>query len=250
MKQLFLSLLLAVCTVCNAQTNHMKFKGIPIEGTLNSFVQKLKDKGYTFIGQQDGMAILKGEFAATKGCTIGVARFSDRDQVNLVAVIFPEEETWSGITKSYYTLKDMLTEKYGSPECVEQFSDREPSSDFLKFHAILNDECHYVSEFSCENGKIQLTMSKQDYNSAAVPVSAHPDPLLCGVLCQPDLRRRPAGRGRQPCPHVHHAWLLRGVPPVLSVPGVQLHQQHRHPAGHGLPRRMDFVQRADADLLP
>ena len=168
MKHLILSLLLAVCTVCSAQTNHMKFKGIPIDGTLNSFVQKLKDKGYTFIGQQDGMAILKGEFAATKGCTIGVARFFDRDQVNLVAVIFPEEETWSGITKSYYTLKDMLTEKYGTPECVEQFSDREPSSDFLKFHAILNDECHYVSEFSCENGKIQLTMSKQDYNSAAV----------------------------------------------------------------------------------
>ena len=41
MKQLILSLLLAVCTVCNAQTNHMKFKGIPIEGTLDSFVQKL-----------------------------------------------------------------------------------------------------------------------------------------------------------------------------------------------------------------
>ena len=40
MKQLILSLLLAVCTVCNAQTNHMKFKGIPIEGTLDSFVQK------------------------------------------------------------------------------------------------------------------------------------------------------------------------------------------------------------------
>ena len=147
MKHLILSLLLAVCTVCSAQTNHMKFKGIPIEGTLNSFVQKLKDKGYTFIGQQDGMAILKGEFAATKGCTIGVARFSDRDQVNLVAVIFPEEETWTGITKSYYTLKDMLTEKYGTPECIEEFSDREPSSDFLKFHAILNDECHYISEF-------------------------------------------------------------------------------------------------------
>ncbi|MBO5627880.1 MAG: hypothetical protein J5965_02225 [Aeriscardovia sp.] len=168
MKQLILSLLLAVCTVCNAQTNHMKFKGIPIEGTLDSFVQKLKSKGFTYLGQQDGMALLKGEFAATKGCTVGVARFSDRDQVNLVAVIFPEEESWSGITKSYFTLKDMLTEKYGTPECIEEFSDRTPSDDFLKFHALLREECHYVSEFSCENGKIQLTMKKQDYNSAAV----------------------------------------------------------------------------------
>ncbi len=168
MKQIVLSLLLAVCTVCSGQTTHMKFKGIPMEGTLNSFVQKLKEKGYTYLGQEDGMALLKGEFAATKGCTVGVARFADRDQVNLVAVIFPEEETWNSITRSYYNLKDMLTEKYGNPESIEQFSDREPSDDFLKFHALLRDECTYISEFACEGGKIQLTMKKQNYNTAAV----------------------------------------------------------------------------------
>ena len=168
MRLFIISLLLSVCTICSAQTDHLKFMGIPIDGTLNSFVQKLKDKGCTYIGQQDGLAILSGEFAATKGCSIGVVRFSDRDQVNLVVVIFPEEKTWNGIIKSYYTLKDMLTEKYGTPECVEQFSDREPSSDYLKFYAILSDECHYVSEFSCENGKIQLTIGKGEYNSAAV----------------------------------------------------------------------------------
>ena len=45
MKQLVLSLLIAVCTVCNAQTGHMKFKGVPMEGTLQSFTTKLKAKG-------------------------------------------------------------------------------------------------------------------------------------------------------------------------------------------------------------
>lgn len=168
MRKLFISLLLAVSMVCMSQTTHMKFKGIPMEGTLNSFVQKLKDKGFTYLGQQDGTALLKGEFAATKGCTVGVARFSDRDQVNLVAVIFPEEETWSSITKSYFNLKDMLTEKYGAPESIEEFSDGEPPSDFLKFHSIIKDECNYLSEFTCEGGRIQLTMKKQDYNTAAV----------------------------------------------------------------------------------
>ena len=168
MRKLFISLLLAVSMVCMSQTTHMKFKGIPMGGTLNSFVQKLKDKGFSYLGQQDGMAILKGEFAATKGCTVGVARFSDRDQVNLVAVIFPEEETWNSITKSYFNLKDMLTEKYGTPESIEEFSGREPSSDFLKFHALVQDECNFISEFTCEGGKIQLTMKKQNYNTAAV----------------------------------------------------------------------------------
>lgn len=168
MKQFFISLLLALCTVCMAQTNHMKFKGIPIDGTLNSFVQKLKEKGYTFLGQQDGVVLLKGTFAATKGCTIVVSRFSDRDQVNLVGVLFPKQESWSEITKYYYNLKDMLTEKYGTPECIEQFSDRERHSDYSRFHALLDDECHYLSEFLCENGKIQLTMKKNDYKTANV----------------------------------------------------------------------------------
>ena len=62
----------------------------------------------------------------------------------------------------------MLTEKYGTPETIESFSKYEPPTDFSKFRALLNDECHYLSEYACENGKIQLTMSKRDYNTASV----------------------------------------------------------------------------------
>ena len=40
--------------------------------------------------------------------------------------------------------------------------------DFSKFYALLNDECHFLSEFSTNNGKIQLTMGKKDYDSASV----------------------------------------------------------------------------------
>ena len=168
MKRLLLFMLLSVCMLCSAQTNHMKFKGIPMEGTLNSFVQKLKQKGYTSLGQENGVALLKGEFATVKECTIGVSRFSDRDQVNMVGVFFPEDENWNEITSRYYSLKEMLTQKYGEPKCVEEFSNHEPSTDFLRFHAILDGECNYVSEFSCTDGRIQLTMMKASYKSASV----------------------------------------------------------------------------------
>ena len=168
MRKFLLSFLLSMGIVCSAQTNHMKFKGIPIEGTLNSFILKLEQKGYTSLGQQDGTALLKGEFATVKGCTIGVSRFSDRDQVNMVGVIFPVDKTWNEIATRYYFLKDMLKEKYGNPECIEEFTDREPSSDFLRYHAILNGECNYISEFSCKEGRVQLTLMKLDYDSAAV----------------------------------------------------------------------------------
>lgn len=169
MKKIIIALWLFISAgVCFAQSGHMKFKGIPMEGTLNSFVAKLKAKGFTYIGQQDGAAILKGEFAATKNCTIGVVRFSDKDQVNVVGVIFPEQDSWSDIYQSYLSLKEMLTEKYGEPDVSERFSGNDPDSDFYKFYALLNDECHYVSKFTCENGKILLTMKKQNHNTASV----------------------------------------------------------------------------------
>lgn len=149
----------------------MKFKGIPMEGTLNSFVQKLQKQGFTYIGTKEGTAILKGEFATTKGCTIAVARFANKDQVNIVAVMFPEMKTWSTIYNSYSTYKEMLTEKYGQPECVEEFAEGTTVyDDWTKFHALTKDECHFLSEFNTENGRIQLTMTKMGYNTASVVI--------------------------------------------------------------------------------
>lgn len=161
MKHLLTFLLLFFAVgFCSAQSEHMKFKGIPMEGTLNSFVDKLKSKGYTYMGQQDGIALLQGEFAATKDCTIGVARFADKDQVNMVVVLLPGQKSWSSITSDYYTFKNLLTEKYGTPNVTENFSDREPTSDFSKFYALLNDECHFLSEFTTNNSRKHFDLSK------------------------------------------------------------------------------------------
>ena len=62
-----------------------------MEGTLQSFTNKLAAKGYTPIGTQDGVSILKGEFAGYKDCTIGAV--SDKSgMVCKVAVMFPAME--------------------------------------------------------------------------------------------------------------------------------------------------------------
>ncbi len=72
MKHIVLTILVSLFTMmCSAQTEHMKFKGVPMEGTLQSFTNKLKTKGFTAVGIQDGVSLLKGEFAGYKNCTIG-----------------------------------------------------------------------------------------------------------------------------------------------------------------------------------
>lgn len=72
MKSVLTSFLCFVLTMTsNAQNNtekteHMTFKGVPIDGTLNEYVSKMKQSGFTLIDTEDGVAMLKGDFAAYK----------------------------------------------------------------------------------------------------------------------------------------------------------------------------------------
>ena len=51
------------------KSEHLSFKGVPIDGTLNEYVAKMKAAGFSYLGTQDGTAILQGEFAGFKNCT-------------------------------------------------------------------------------------------------------------------------------------------------------------------------------------
>ncbi len=166
MKRLFLSLLISVCTLCMAQTNPMKFKGIPMEGTVENFVKKLEAKGYTYLGQSNGQACLLGDFAIRKDC--GIAVTSENGVVKEVAVLNPAKENWADISREYYILKDMLTEKYGKPESMEEFHNGDCPTDLLKFLALIRNECTFVSHFTTNEGGIILSMLKRSPKTIGV----------------------------------------------------------------------------------
>ena len=165
-KFLFTLAFALMAMVTFAQGEHMTFKGIPMQGPLNTFVQKLKDKGFILVESTKESAILNGKFATYDNCYVYV--YTEKNNVSSVAVMFPEQKTWNAITNRYYSLKEMLTEKYGTPKTLERFSDMEPGSDVLRFYAILNDECKYQSTFETKNGSMILSMIKVSYNTASV----------------------------------------------------------------------------------
>ena len=97
MKRLFLQLILTLIVgICSAQSEHMKFKGVPMEGTLQSFTNKLAAKGYTPIGTQDGVSNLKGEYAGYKDGTIGAVSDKSR-MVCKVAVMLKKKKKWGDL---------------------------------------------------------------------------------------------------------------------------------------------------------
>jgi len=160
-----LTLILSLTTMLTfAQTSeHLSFKGVPIDGTLNVYVSKMKQNGFTLIGTEDGTAILNGDFAGYKGCYIGVSTLKQKDLVHKIGVIFPDKNTWSTLSGNYYDLKEMLTEKYGEPsEVVEKFdTDSQPEDDNSRMYEVGLDRCKYYSIWRTSNGEIQLSIEHE-----------------------------------------------------------------------------------------
>jgi len=178
MKSKFLTTIIFFFTIVSfslGQTSdHMTFKGVPIDGTLNDYVAKMKLNGFTQIHSEDGVAILKGDFASYKNCTVGVATLKQKDLVNKITVMFPENETWSSLSSDYFSLKEMLTEKYGEPsDYVEKFDGLEPDDDNSRMHDVKFDRCKYYTTYKTEKGTIQLSIEHDGVTSCFVLLTYH-----------------------------------------------------------------------------
>ena len=54
MKKIFILLFICLTSICSAQTTeHMKFKGVPMEGTLQTFTNKLTKVSQVKIHKRD-----------------------------------------------------------------------------------------------------------------------------------------------------------------------------------------------------
>lgn len=173
MKRILLSFALMILFVAaSAQTNneHLTFKGVPINGSLNEYVAKMKSAGFTFMGKENGTALLQGDFAGFKGCFIVVSTLNTSDIVNTIGVVFPGGDDWSSLEKNYTSLKDLLTTKYGKPEeCVEEFQYyKTPEDNSTKLHCLQMDKCTYFTTFETPKGSIRLSLDHQDMNGCFV----------------------------------------------------------------------------------
>lgn len=167
MKKIVVTLFLLMSfTLTFAQSSeHLKFKGVPIDGTLSEYVLKMKQAGFQLVGADDGVALLEGEFAGYRGCLIAVSTLKSVNVVNTIGVVFPAREDWSSLEGDYEHLKSMLTEKYGEPsDVVEKFQGYgNPQTDQEKWINIMTDNYTWYTIFETENGDIQLSLEKGDY---------------------------------------------------------------------------------------
>lgn len=166
----FLTTIISIvfATALLAQEAHLKFKGVPIDGSLTEFVSRMKTAGFTHIGTKDGIAILEGDFAGYKNCNVGVYTVKPLNIVSMIAVGFNIRDKWSDLESDYNLLKELLTEKYGAPtKVIEEFK-RSPDDDKDKLHELFMNRCTWASLFETESGEIELLINSVDLESCVV----------------------------------------------------------------------------------
>lgn len=150
-------------------SNHLKFKGVPIDGKLKEFVSRMKRKGFKSLRSEDGVEVLQGDFAAYKECVVYVSTLDNKDLVSWISVVFPKQETWEYLYGDYKKLKGLLTEKYGQPsEVTEKFQGQYVDDDNDRMYAVKMDGCKYETRFKTDKGEIVLWIEHESVISCFV----------------------------------------------------------------------------------
>ena len=112
---------------------HLSFKGIPIEGSMTAFCQKLKAKGFTQMGRDNNVTMFTGDFTGRQA-TVGVGATDDGKSVHSVVVIFDESSEWNTLVNTYDYYKGLYIRKYGEPSaCREHNPSRQDSNISLMY---------------------------------------------------------------------------------------------------------------------
>lgn len=175
---------LIVAVVSNAQ-EHLSFKGIPIEGSITTFCQKLKAKGFVQLGSENNIRLFKGDFTG-RTATVGVVASDNGKDVFTVAVFFDESDSWNTLVSTYEHYKDLYIEKYGQPtQCVENNPSRSDSNTSLMYE-LFQGRVTYGCIFNAPGGTIQISIEKAGYNDGQVMIK-YQDSQNINAKCQSDL---------------------------------------------------------------
>ena len=133
MRKLLITLTMLFAVINIMAQEHLSFKGIPIEGSMTAFCQKLKAKGFTQMGRDNNVTMFTGDFTGRQA-TVGVGATDDGKSVHSVVVIFNESSEWNTLVNTYDYYKGLYIRKYGEPSaCREHNPSRQDSNISLMY---------------------------------------------------------------------------------------------------------------------
>ena len=151
-------LLGALAFEASAQKHLVFTKGVEIKGTKVEMVSALAKKGFTYEESNDGMPLLIGKFEGYSDSEINVLSRPGSDIACAIRAELPARLSWVKLVNDYDDMKKKLTKRFGKPAEVEESFADDPGESSEKLVSLINNRCTYRSVFSCDEGKVTLTL--------------------------------------------------------------------------------------------
>ena len=159
MKKLLITLALFFAAFNIMAQEHLTFKGIPIEGSMTEFCQKLRTKGFTSIANLDNISVFTGDFTGQKA-TVSVMATDNGKNVLGVAVLFDTSKEWKTLVNTYDYYKDLYTRKYGSPAISKENNPAFSDSNSSLMYELSQGTVVYGSAWEIKGGDIRVSIEK------------------------------------------------------------------------------------------
>ena len=141
---------------------HLEFKGIPITGSLDSFIDKLEAQGYKQSERIDNAVVMEGSFTG-KDVTLFIFGSKKTKNVWKVQVRFEKSTTWSSLKSDYNYYKSAFEKKYGKPDASYEFFSRPYyEGDGFELQAVRVEKCTFFTSFKATGGVIYISMDKSE----------------------------------------------------------------------------------------
>lgn len=138
---------------------HLSFKGIPIEGSMTEFCQKLKAKGFSPIDSENNIELFSGDFTG-RNATVGVTATDDGNNVFSVVVFFDPSDEWNVLANTYDYYKDLYIRKYGKPSISKENNPAFSDSNTVLMSELYQGRVVYASVWEVTGGDIELSIEK------------------------------------------------------------------------------------------
>ena len=165
---------------------HLIFNNVPINGSLKYYVAQMEKKNFRIYVERfglegdeetkeqkeqkeqkakleaykEGKATMVGDFADFKKCRLYVETLANKDLVYKIQVEFQYVYEWEKKKENYFHLKQLLTQKYGTPtSCTEKLKP-ESMEDYYINDSFDEGKSKYETIYKTDKGDITLYINK------------------------------------------------------------------------------------------
>ena len=168
---------------------HLIFNNVPINGSLKNYVAQMEKKNFRIYVERfdlegdeetkeqkeqreqkaklkaykEGKAMMVGDFADFKQCSLYVETLANKDLVYKIQVKFQFVSEWEKKKENYFHLKQLLTKKYGAPtSCTEKLKPEKMEVYYIR-DSFDEGKSKYETIYKTDKGDITLYINKHYY---------------------------------------------------------------------------------------